>query len=125
MLACWFGVSRSTITRAIGEVRPLLAERGCTVEDGIRLHTLADVVAPTDPICSPTCPPRCNHVDSLMHLDPEHLDPEHLRPMLPCFQTAFDALTAWVQDGREPPPSATVPRPAGNGATDLLNDCSL
>ncbi|MFB7391822.1 transposase family protein [Streptomyces sp. NPDC056191] len=26
--ACWFGVDRSTITRAIGEVRPLLAERG-------------------------------------------------------------------------------------------------
>jgi hypothetical protein len=45
VLACWFGVSRSTITRAVGEVRPLLAERGCTVEDGIRLHTLADVVA--------------------------------------------------------------------------------
>jgi hypothetical protein len=45
VLACWFGVSRSTITRAIGEVRPLLAERGCTVEGGIRLRTLADVVA--------------------------------------------------------------------------------
>ncbi|MEJ8667519.1 transposase family protein [Streptomyces sp. MS1.AVA.1] len=27
MLACWFGVDRSTITRAIGEVRPLLAQR--------------------------------------------------------------------------------------------------
>jgi hypothetical protein len=27
VLACWFGVSRSTITRAIGELRPLLAER--------------------------------------------------------------------------------------------------
>ncbi len=63
-----------------------------------------------------------NHVDSLMHLDPEHL-----RPMLPCFRAAFDALTAWVEDGQEPPPSATVPRPAGNGATDpaLLNGCSL
>jgi hypothetical protein len=63
-----------------------------------------------------------NHVDSLMHLDPEHL-----RPMLPCFRAAFNALTAWVEDGQEPPPSATVPRPAGNGATDpaLLNTCSL
>jgi hypothetical protein len=30
--------------RAVGEVRPLLAERGCTVEDGIRLRSLADVV---------------------------------------------------------------------------------
>ena len=63
-----------------------------------------------------------NHVDSLMALDPEHL-----RPMLPCFRTAFDALTAWVEDREEPPASATVPRPAGNGATDpaLLNTCSL
>ncbi len=45
VLACWFGVSRSTITRAVGEVRPLLAERGCTVEGGVRLRTLADVVS--------------------------------------------------------------------------------
>ena len=45
VLADWFGVSRSTITPAIGEVRPLLAERGCTVAGGIRLRTLTDVVA--------------------------------------------------------------------------------
>ncbi|WP_259464874.1 transposase family protein [Streptomyces sp. TLI_171] len=45
VLACWFGVDRSTITRAIGEVRPLLAERGCRIEAGLRLRTLADVVA--------------------------------------------------------------------------------
>ncbi|MFF9811665.1 transposase family protein [Streptomyces coeruleorubidus] len=44
VLACWFGVDRSTITRAIGEVRPLLAERGCTVTAGVRLRTLAEVV---------------------------------------------------------------------------------
>ncbi|MEU3345876.1 transposase family protein [Streptomyces sp. NPDC006700] len=44
MLACWFGVDRSTITRAIGEVRPLLAERGCTVSPGVRLRTLVEVV---------------------------------------------------------------------------------
>ncbi len=45
VLACWFGVSRSTITRAVGEVRPLLAERGCTVEGGLRLRIPVDVVA--------------------------------------------------------------------------------
>ncbi|WP_167537144.1 transposase family protein [Streptomyces venezuelae] len=44
VLACWFGVDRSTITRAIGEVRPLLAERGCTVSPDARLRTLAEVV---------------------------------------------------------------------------------
>ncbi|MFZ4278508.1 transposase family protein [Streptomyces rhizosphaericola] len=44
VLACWFGVDRSTITRAIGEVRPLLADRGCTVAPDIRLRTLAEVI---------------------------------------------------------------------------------
>ncbi|GAA0475716.1 transposase family protein [Streptomyces olivaceiscleroticus] len=44
VLACWFSVDRSAITRAIGEIRPLLAQRGCVVGPGIRLHTLADVV---------------------------------------------------------------------------------
>jgi hypothetical protein len=44
VLACWFDVDRSTITRAIGEVRPLLAERGCTVSPGVRLRTLAEVI---------------------------------------------------------------------------------
>ncbi|MFH9195513.1 transposase family protein [Streptomyces globisporus] len=28
VLACWFDMDRCTVTRAIGEVRPLLAERG-------------------------------------------------------------------------------------------------
>ncbi|MFF1358345.1 transposase family protein [Streptomyces sp. NPDC058297] len=44
VLACWFGVDRSTITRAIGEIRPLLAERGCTIAPDIRLRTLAEVI---------------------------------------------------------------------------------
>ncbi|WP_227870052.1 transposase [Streptomyces otsuchiensis] len=44
VLACWFGVDRSTITRSVSEVRPLLAERGCTVSPGVRLRTLAEVV---------------------------------------------------------------------------------
>ena len=62
-----------------------------------------------------------NHVDSLVGLDAENL-----RPMLPCFRTAFDALTAWVEERERPPASATVPRPDGL-ATDpaLLQDCSL
>ncbi|MGY0071986.1 transposase family protein (plasmid) [Streptomyces sp. QTS137] len=44
VLACWFDVDRSTITHAIGEVRPLLAERGCTVSPSLRLRALAEVV---------------------------------------------------------------------------------
>lgn len=46
-LGLLFDVDRSTITRAIGEIRGLLAERGCAVPDrpGLRLRTLADVFA--------------------------------------------------------------------------------
>lgn len=40
-----FGVDRSTVTQAIGQVRPLLARRGFARPSGIRLHTLADVFA--------------------------------------------------------------------------------
>jgi hypothetical protein len=38
VLAAWFGVDRLTITRAVNEVRPLLAERGCRIDAGLRLR---------------------------------------------------------------------------------------
>ncbi|MFB6638876.1 transposase family protein [Streptomyces chartreusis] len=44
VLACWFGVDRSTIARAIGKVRTLLAQRGCTVAQAVRLGSLAEVI---------------------------------------------------------------------------------
>ncbi|MER5200747.1 helix-turn-helix domain-containing protein [Streptomyces sp. NPDC002755] len=46
-LAVFYGVDRSTVTRAVHEIRPLLAARGFAVpgEAGLRLHTLADVFA--------------------------------------------------------------------------------
>jgi hypothetical protein len=46
-LAVFYGVHRSTITRAVGEIRPLLAQRGFAVpgQSGLRLRTLADVFA--------------------------------------------------------------------------------
>ncbi|MEW9513652.1 transposase family protein [Streptomyces bacillaris] len=44
VLACWFGVDRSTVTRAIGEMRLVIAERGCTISPDVRLRTLAEVI---------------------------------------------------------------------------------
>lgn len=46
-LAVFYGVDRSTVTRAVHEIRPLLAARGFAVpgEAGLRLHTLTDVFA--------------------------------------------------------------------------------
>ncbi|AGJ58861.1 MULTISPECIES: transposase family protein [Streptomyces] len=50
VLAVFYGVDRSTITRAVHEIRPLLAARGFAVpgEAGLRLHTMADVFAYAD-----------------------------------------------------------------------------
>jgi hypothetical protein len=47
VLAVLFGVDKSTIGRAVSEIRPLLARRGFAVpgQPGVRLHTLADVLA--------------------------------------------------------------------------------
>ncbi|UGT60371.1 transposase [Nocardia asteroides] len=44
VLAAWFDVDRSTVTRAIGEIRPILAERGCRAGNCTRLRTLDEVV---------------------------------------------------------------------------------
>ncbi|WP_268255560.1 hypothetical protein [Streptomyces flavofungini] len=41
--------------------------------------------------------------------------------MLPCVRDAFDALTAWTEDGTAPPRSRTVPRPDG----DPVHSCTL
>jgi hypothetical protein len=48
--------------------------------------------------------------------------PDRLRPLLPCARTAFDALTAWVEQGQAPPADGFYARPEG---TDLLNTCEL
>lgn len=47
VLAVLFGVSASTVDRAVAEIRPLLGARGFAVPDrpGVRLKTLADVFA--------------------------------------------------------------------------------
>ncbi|MCT2590923.1 transposase family protein [Streptomyces sp. N2-109] len=46
-LAALYDTARSTVSRAISEIRPLLAARGFAVPDrpGVRLRTLADVFA--------------------------------------------------------------------------------
>jgi len=55
-----------------------------------------------------------NHVDGLYDAFPSVV-----RPILPCYRDAFEALEAWVDRGTAPPPSGTIPRPAG----DVVNTC--
>lgn len=47
--------------------------------------------------------------------------PDRLRPILPCYRSAFTALTRWVEQGRTPPADRTLPRPASG---DVVNSCS-
>ena len=44
-----------------------------------------------------------NHIEALANTS-------LVRPMLPCFRSAFDAMTDWVERGTTPPPSHTVSR---------------
>ncbi|MEV6423788.1 tannase/feruloyl esterase family alpha/beta hydrolase [Streptomyces sp. NPDC051662] len=48
--------------------------------------------------------------------------PDRLRPILPCYRSAFTALTAWVEDGTAPPADRTIRRPASG---DVVNSCAL
>lgn len=57
------------------------------------------------------------HVDGLYDTYPDRL-----RPILPCYRSAFDALTGWVERGTPPPADQTVARPADG---DLVDACGL
>ncbi|MFG2856534.1 tannase/feruloyl esterase family alpha/beta hydrolase [Streptomyces mirabilis] len=57
------------------------------------------------------------HVDGLYDTYPDRL-----RPILPCYRSAFHALTDWVEHRAAPPASGTVPRPTSG---DLVNSCAL
>jgi hypothetical protein len=57
------------------------------------------------------------------HVDSFYDDyPERLRPILPCHRTAFRILEAWIENGRQPPPSTFVPKPASG---DVVNTCRI
>lgn len=45
VLALLFAVDQATVSRAVCAIRPLLASRGYATPAGVRLHTLADVLA--------------------------------------------------------------------------------
>ncbi|MER5202705.1 tannase/feruloyl esterase family alpha/beta hydrolase [Streptomyces sp. NPDC002825] len=48
--------------------------------------------------------------------------PDRLRPILPCYRSAFDALTRWVEEGVTPPADRTIARPTSG---DVVNTCAL
>lgn len=60
------------------------------------------------------------HVDSLFDTFPDRL-----RPLVPCHRSAVTALERWLDDGRRPPSSRTLPLPDGADPATLLTRCPL
>jgi len=58
-----------------------------------------------------------NHVDSFYNGRERDL-----RPILPCQRATFLALERWVEEGKTPPPTQSVPKP---GRGDVVNSCAL
>jgi hypothetical protein len=58
-----------------------------------------------------------NHVDGRYDAHPGQL-----RPIQPCWHAAFEAMVAWVEQGKPPPPSQTVVDPH---SADDVNSCTL
>lgn len=58
-----------------------------------------------------------NHVDGRYDAFPDRL-----KPILPCYRSAFSAMTDWVEKGSAPPPDQFVPDPHTG---DVVNGCDL
>jgi hypothetical protein len=58
-----------------------------------------------------------NHVDGRYDAFPDRL-----KPILPCYRSAFTAMTDWVEKGSAPPPDQFVPDPHTG---DVVNGCTL
>jgi len=112
-------IAKISLTGKIG--KPLLTLHG-TLDTLLPIRKDSDVYAPMVAAAGKGAIHRYyvidkgNHVDSLADAFPDKL-----RPILPCYRTAFDAMTAWVEKGTPPPPSGFVP---ATGA-DQANVCAL
>ncbi|MDP9385203.1 MAG: tannase/feruloyl esterase family alpha/beta hydrolase [Actinomycetota bacterium] len=60
---------------------------------------------------------RGNHIDAFYNGRERDL-----RPILPCQRATFLALDRWVEGGKTPPPTQSVPKP---GQGDVVNSCAL
>ncbi|HEX8104534.1 MAG TPA: tannase/feruloyl esterase family alpha/beta hydrolase, partial [Solirubrobacteraceae bacterium] len=61
-----------------------------------------------------------NHVDGRYDVFPDRL-----KPLQPCWQVAFTAMTDWVEKGTEPPPDQFVPDDRRGANADVANVCAV
>jgi hypothetical protein len=103
--------------------RPMLTLHG-TLDALLPIRTDSDVYRPMVRRQGRAALHRYYRVPDGTHVDGLHAEyGDRVRPLLPCARRAFVRLTRWVEDGRRPPGSATLARPA-DGA-DTVNRCRL
>ena len=113
-------VAKVSLTGAIG--KPMLTLHG-TLDALLPIATDSDVYQRMVERAGSGSLHRYYVIEDGNHVDGRYdAHPDRLRPILPCYRRAFDALTAWVEQGTPPPPSRTVPDPK---AGDVVNECSL
>ena len=61
-----------------------------------------------------------NHVDGRYDAFPDRL-----KPVQPCWQVAFKAMTEWVEKGAAPPPDQFVPDDRSGANADVVNTCAV
>ena len=68
---------------------------------------------------------RYYRVEGANHVDPQSDDKAGMRALLPCVHKALLRMVAWVERGKEPPPSRTIQYPDKGTSQSLANRCSL
>jgi hypothetical protein len=103
--------------------RPMLTLHG-TLDALLPIRTDSDVYRPMVRQQGREALHRYYRVPDGTHVDGLYAEyGDRVRPLLPCARLAFTRLTRWVEDGRRPPASATLTRPAAG--TDTVNHCRL
>ena len=104
-LAVAYQVDRSTVTRAVTQIRPLLARRGCATTTAVRLHTLADVFA------------YAAAEDVTLRLDATEIRVRRPRPDAPAAKRSSPANSNRTRS-RPPSPPTNTGRPCGAARPD-------
>ncbi|WP_019891407.1 tannase/feruloyl esterase family alpha/beta hydrolase [Streptomyces purpureus] len=113
-------VAKVALTGRIG--RPLITLHG-DLDALLPIATGSDVYARTVERTGRAGLHRYYRIEDGTHADGLYdTYPDRLRPILPCYRSAFTALTAWVEKGASPPASRTVARPSDG---DVVNSCGL
>ncbi len=113
-------MARASLTGRIG--RPLITVHG-TLDSLLPIAVDSDVYAGMVDNAGRTGKYRYYRITGGNHVDGLYPSfPTLVRPMLPCFRSAFSALTDWLAGGAAPPASHTVPAPTSG---DPLRDCVL